>query len=84
MLAHLLGEHRELRESWTILTTGRKGHLNYLETKRWIGKLAAVYVRQANEVKEMTRRGYVHKSDLDKTLAMGKTGQDELLATIDE
>lgn len=81
---HLLGEHRELHAIWTILTSGKKGYANHPETKRWIGKLGALYARHEEEVKEMRRRGYNHNSDLDKTVATGKSVQDEFLATIKE
>lgn len=81
---HLLGEHRELHAIWTILTTDRKGYRNHPETKRWVGKLKALYNRHAELVQEMERRGYVHKSPLDKTLATGSDLQDAFVHSIDE
>jgi hypothetical protein len=81
---HLLGEHRELHAIWTILTTDKKGYRNHPETKRWIGKLKALYNRHEELVQEMERRGYVHKSPLDKTLATGSRLQDVFINTIDE
>jgi hypothetical protein len=81
---HLLGEHRELHAIWTILTTGKKGYINHPETKRWIGKLAALYKRHEELVVEMTRRHYKHQSVLDKKLATGKDKQDAFVHTVDE
>lgn len=81
---HLLGEHRELHALWTILTTNKKGYRNHPETKRWVGKLAALYKRHAEEVAEMESRGYNHQSPLDKKQALGKAKQNEFLATIAE
>lgn len=74
---HLLGEHRELHAVWNIITKGKKGYSNHPETKRWNGKLAALYKRHEVQVEEMVRRGYYHKSPLDKKLAVGKEIQDE-------
>lgn len=81
---HLLGEHRELHAIWTILTTGKKGYINHPETKRWVGKLAALYKRHEEEVEEMTRRGYKHGSPLDKKLATGVEIQNEFINTMEE
>lgn len=81
---HLLGEHRELHAIWTIITTGKQGYANHPETKRWVGKLGALYNRHTQQVDEMQRRGYTHNSHLDKTLITGKVVQDEFLASIEE
>lgn len=81
---HLLGEHRELHALWTILTANKKGYRNHPETKRWVGKLAALYKRHEEEVKEMEKRGYTHKSPLDNRLAKGKQKQDQLVNTKEE
>ncbi|HVZ12717.1 MAG TPA: pyrimidine dimer DNA glycosylase/endonuclease V [Patescibacteria group bacterium] len=81
---HLLGEHRELHALWTILTTGKKGYLNHPETKRWVGKLAALYNRHDEEVFEMERRGYQHHSPLDKKLATGSAVQEKFVNTVEE
>lgn len=72
---HLLGEHRELHAIWTILTKGKTGYRNHPETKRWIGKLAALYLRHDALVAEMTRRGYRHQSNLDRGQAVGESAQ---------
>ena len=42
---HLLGEHRELHGLWRILTENRQGYAHHPETRRWRGKLAALYQR---------------------------------------
>lgn len=81
---HLLGEHRELHALWTILTTEKKGYLNHPETKRWIGKLGALYKRHEEQVEEILKRKYNHHSPLDKTLAVGKNTQDTFVHTVEE
>jgi hypothetical protein len=78
---HLLGEHRELHAIWTILTQDKTGYRNHPETKRWIGKLAALYKRHEEEVLEMQRRGYRHASPLPKRLATGNATQNTFVHT---
>jgi hypothetical protein len=78
---HLLGEHRELHAIWSILISGKKGYANHPETKRWQGKLKALYIRHELLVKEMKNRGYVHRSALDKRFAQGTSVQKEFLHT---
>jgi hypothetical protein len=41
---HLLGEHRELHEIWSILINNKKGYARHPETLRWKGKQRAVYL----------------------------------------
>lgn len=81
---HLLGEHRELHAMWAILTQDKKGYRKHPETIRWEGKLAALYNRHEEQVKEMIKRKYTHRSPLDKKLAVGKRKQDALVNTIEE
>ncbi len=81
---HLLGEHRELHALWTILTTHRKGYMNHPETKRWVGKLKALYLRHDRLVEEMKLRGYNHHTPLDVKLAVGSATQDVFLHSIEE
>ncbi len=83
---HLLGEHRELHGLWNILTKhgGRGGYSHHPETKRWIGKLKALYIRHEALVREMKRRGYDHRSPLDKKYAVGKRTQDFLINSLRE
>jgi hypothetical protein len=76
---HLLGEHRELHGLWNILLHNKQGYSNHPETKRWVGKLAALYHRHELLVAEMIRRGYAHSSPLDETYAVGLTVQDTFL-----
>jgi hypothetical protein len=78
---HLLGEHRELHAIYAILAYDKKGYRNHPETKRWVGKLSALYVRHEKLVKEMQRRGYIHRSPLDKKHARGKKVQDVFVNT---
>lgn len=74
---HLLGEHRELHAMWVIITENKKGYSMHPETLRWKGKLKAMYARHEELVREMNRRGFMHKSSLDKRKAIGKSIQDE-------
>jgi hypothetical protein len=76
---HLLGEHRELHAIWSILTTGKTGYANHPETRRWRGRLAALYARHDEQVAEMDRRGFRHASPLDRSLATGAARQTELV-----
>ena len=68
---HLLGEHRELHAIWAILTENRRGYRAHPETRRWEGKLRALYRRHERLVREMAARGYHHRSPLDRRRATG-------------
>ncbi len=81
---HLLGEHRELHAIWIVITDSRKGYANHPETLRWVGKLGALYERHNQEVEEMSQRGYIHKSKLDKIKIEAGSGQDKFINTKDE
>ncbi|HEY9073963.1 MAG TPA: pyrimidine dimer DNA glycosylase/endonuclease V [Desulfobaccales bacterium] len=74
---HLLGEHRELHALWVILTQGKKGFANHPETRRWRGKLQALYRRHEQLVSEMACRGYRHNTPLPEGLAVGLAQQEE-------
>ena len=74
--SHLLGEHRELHAVWSILTKDKRGYANHPETRRWRGKLGALYRRHEVLVEEMTRRGFRHRTPLDPALATGSSVQD--------
>ncbi len=76
---HLLGEHREVHAIWSVLTENKKGYSKHPETLRWRGKLKALFLRHELLIKEMKRRGYNHKSPLDKKFAKGKGIQIEYL-----
>ncbi len=80
---HLLGEHNELHAMWYILTQGRKGYSHHPETRRWKGKLRALFYVHEAIVQEMVARGYNHQSPLDKRLAKGKRVQDEYIDPVD-
>jgi hypothetical protein len=80
---HLLGEHRELHAIWSILTNKKKGYSKHPETLRWKGKLKALYIRHEELVKEMEKRGYNHKSVLNKKFAKGNINQNILIDSID-
>ena len=79
--SHLLGEHRELHGLWNILTLGHNGYSRHPETRRWEGRLAALYHRHEALVAEMARRGYRHHSPLDGALATGSDVQDVFVDT---
>ena len=81
---HLLGEHSELHALWAILTKGMKGFSNHPETRRWRGKLRALYLRHEKLVREMKRRGYNHNSPLAVELATGRDRQDEYVDPLEE
>ena len=72
---HLLGEHNELHAIWNIITQDRKGYSHHPETRRWKGKLKALFRVHEGIVQEMLSRGYNHQSPLDKTLARGSKVQ---------
>ncbi|MCC6502584.1 MAG: pyrimidine dimer DNA glycosylase [Deltaproteobacteria bacterium] len=80
---HLLGEHNEIHTIWSVITNNLKGYSNHPETKRWRGSLKALYLRHEATAKEMERRGFNHKSPLDKRRAIGKAIQDELIDPIE-
>jgi hypothetical protein len=81
---HLLGEHRELHAIWSILTTGKKGYAHHPETRRWKGRLQALYLRHQGLVQEMTRRGYKHQSPMDERLASGEAIQMEWVDSLEK
>ena len=80
--AHLLGEHRELHATWTILTEDKRGYARHPEVLRWQGKLWALFLRHEALVTEMTSRGYTHRSPLDESLATGSSVQDAFVDTV--
>ena len=82
--AHLLGEHRELHGLWNVLSQGKHGYAVHPETRRWRGKLRALYPRHEALVVELRRRGYRHASDLEAALGVGSAIQDEYVDTLDE
>ena len=79
---HLLGEHREIHAIWNTFRDKHKRHYNNPEMKRWKEKMKALYNRHEEEVREMERRGFNHKSPLmPKDFASGKEVQDEFIYT---
>jgi len=80
---HLLGEDRELHAIWAILTGNKQGYSKHPETRRWIGKLKALFLRHKQLAEEMQKRGYKHKSPLEKKLATGSGKQKKLLDPIE-
>jgi hypothetical protein len=80
---HLLGEHNELHAIWSIITQGRKGYSHHPETRRWKGRLRALYDVHQKIVQEMESRGYRHHSPLDKKLAKGIKVQDVFVDSVE-
>lgn len=80
---HLLGEHRELHALYTVITQDKKGYSQHPETKRWVGKLKALYNRHEALVKEMESRGYNHASPLEEPMDDCDI-QDVFINTIEE
>lgn len=77
--SHLLGEHREIHAIWRILTSNKAGYSKHPETLRWVGKLKALYLRHEIVASEMEKRGFKHRSPLEKKLARGSSLQDEFV-----
>lgn len=78
---HLLGEHRELHGLWNILVQGKRGYRHHPETRRWEGRLHALFLRHEALVAEMQRRGYNHGTPLDAAYATGAAVQDSCIDT---
>jgi hypothetical protein len=83
---HLQGEHRELHGLWNILVVhgGHGGYSRHPETLRWVGKTRALFERHQLLVAEMERRGYQHRSPLDRAAAVGAATQDVYLESPEE
>jgi hypothetical protein len=83
---HLLGEHRELHGLWNILVVhrGTGGYSRHPETLRWVGKTRALFERHEQLVAEMERRGYQHRSPLDRAAASGARIQDAFIDSREE
>ncbi len=81
---HLLGEHRELHAMWVVITQNKKGYSSHPETLRWRGKLQAMFLRHEKLASEMIKRGYNHKSPLDKRKAVGSAKQNEYVDSIEK
>ena len=81
---HLLGGHRELHAIWSILVNNKKGYSNHPETIRWKGKLKALSLRHEQQVREMTKRGFIHRSPLDSDLAVWKALQKDYVDSIEK
>jgi hypothetical protein len=64
---HLLGEHRELHVLWSIMHNpeSKSPWRHHPETKRWVPAQVALLGRHLQQVLEMERRGYTHKSPLE-------------------
>lgn len=83
---HLLGEHRELHGVFKVIIDNKKGYSNHPETKRWIGKLGALWFRHLRLVNEMSKRNYKHNSNLPFDFESNEFGmsQNEYVNTLEE
>lgn len=61
---HLLGEHHELHTMWSVITRKLKGYSRHPETIKWSKNLPGLRKRHDEQVGEMQKRGYNHKSPL--------------------
>jgi len=62
---HLLAEHRELHAIFVYVTTEKGGsYRKHPETLRWFDRIGALYSRHEQQVEEMDRRGWNHKTPL--------------------
>jgi len=69
---------------WNILTIhgGRGGYSRHPETLRWKGRLRALFLRHEGLAAEFERRGYHHRTPLDRRLASGDSRQKALLDSL--
>lgn len=83
---HLLGEHRELHAIFTYLTTDKGGsYKKHPETLRWVNKCGLLSERHTEQVEEMKRRGWNHKSPLDASkVDYGDKVQDKFVNTLEQ
>jgi hypothetical protein len=71
---HLLGEHLELHILWNSLTGRRGGWRNHPETRRFEGRLGALYLCHEAQVAEMARRGWRgHRTPLQPEVLAGQS-----------
>jgi hypothetical protein len=64
---HLLGEHKELHVIWSVIVNNKKGYSRHPETLRFKNDpygIRKLEHRHEQQVREMQRRGYNHKSPL--------------------
>ncbi len=61
---HLLGEHAELHCIVGALKGKYKAFSHHPETLRFRNRLDQLYARHADEVQEMSKRGYKHNTPL--------------------
>jgi hypothetical protein len=77
---HLLGEHSELHALWTVLQRNSGGYQHHPETRRWRGHRPALWRRHEEQVAEMARRGFCHRSPL---LPVDMTGESDTWPAVD-
>lgn len=64
---HLLGEHAELHCIVGALQGKYKGFSHHPETLRFKNRIDELYFRHSEQVKEMRKRGYCHKTPLPES-----------------
>jgi len=62
----LLGEHVELHVIVGAILRGHGGFSRHPQTLRYVNHLRMLYDRHRQQVEEMLKRGYKHKSPLPK------------------
>jgi uncharacterized protein YbgA (DUF1722 family) len=64
----LLGQHVEIHALHSIIYNGKRGYASHPETIRWQGRLPELAAVHNLTVREMTLRGFTHKSPLPPSL----------------
>lgn len=72
----LLGEHNELHIMARSIGGLIKGWGNHPETKRWLGHTKFMKVRHSEISREMTLRGYNHKTPFPEGLISQEDSED--------
>ena len=63
----LLGEHHELHVIFNVITKNLKGFSKHPQTLRFVDNLGMLVYRHNQQVTELKRRGFNHKSPLPET-----------------
>jgi hypothetical protein len=74
---HLLGEHAELHCIVGALLGKYKAYRKHPQTLRFENRIEQLYARHADQVTEMTKRGYQHKSPLPASSQPFQCSQEE-------
>jgi len=74
---HLLGQHNEIHAMFSVITKGTKGWSNHPETKRWKGKLKALYLKHNETAEESVVEGDVNGSIVEDVVS--NDSQDDVV-----